>query len=408
MKTLYNGYIGMFQGLSREIWILSFVTFINRAGAMVIPFMSLYLVTEKGLTLPQVGWIMSCYGLGSLFGNYTGGRLTDTIGFYKTIVLSLFFGGVAFVLFQFLNSFISLCIGIFILMFLVDVYRPGIYVAADIYGNDGKLTTRNIGLIRLAINLGYSIGPVIGGFLIANVSYTSIFWVDGLSCIIASLLLFVLLKPKQTIKDDTKNEVVKEGIPATKNALYLILMLIMIINSIAFIQYFSTVPLYYKEYHGLTESTIGWILFINGVLIVLFEMPLIAWLEHLKISKTMATFLGIAFLAISFIVLNINDSFYILIIGIVFMTLGEMIGSPFSNSLALNMAPRGRKGSYMGIYSMTFSISQIIGHNAGMNSIHQFGYANTWIFLFGLLAIAGLITLYLYGIFKKSNLLKNY
>ncbi|MBT8376001.1 MAG: MFS transporter [Bacteroidia bacterium] len=408
MRTLYNGYIGMFQGLSREIWILSFVTFINRAGAMVIPFLSLYLVSEKDLSLPEVGWIMSCYGLGSLFGNYTGGILTDRIGFYKTIVFSLFFGGIAFMLFQYLNTFVSLCIGMFILMFLVDIYRPGIYVAADIYGDEGKLTTRNIGLIRLAINLGYSIGPVIGGFLIAKVSYNSIFWFDGLTCVIASLLLFFLLKPKKTIKEDAKPLVVKEGPPPMKNKLYLVLMLIMIINSIAFIQYFSTVPLYYKNYHGLNESTIGWILFINGALIVLFEMPLIAWLEHLKITKTMATFLGIAFLAISFIVLNVSDGFYILIIGIVFMTLGEMIGSPFSNSLALSMAPKGRKGSYMAIYSMTFSISQIIGHNAGMNAIHEFGYDKTWVFLFIILAIAGIITLYLYSAFKTSNVLKNY
>ena len=105
MKTLYLQYLRNFEGLSKEIWLLSLITFINRAGAMVIPFLSLYLVNAKGFTLPQVGWIMSAFGLGSLLGTYVGGRLTDTIGFYKVITVSLFLGGIGFILLQFIDSF---------------------------------------------------------------------------------------------------------------------------------------------------------------------------------------------------------------------------------------------------------------------------------------------------------------
>ena len=174
LKTLYRHYVANFQGLSKEIWLLSLVTFINRAGAMVIPFLSLYLVSEKGFSLPQVGWIMTGYGLGSLLGNWMGGKLTDRIGFYKTIVISLFLGGLGFISIQFIDSFEGLVIGLFGLMWAVDLYRPGIFVAADVYSKKENLT-RSIGLIRLAINLGFSIGPVIGGILIAHVSYNSIF-----------------------------------------------------------------------------------------------------------------------------------------------------------------------------------------------------------------------------------------
>jgi len=148
VETLFKNYSNSFKGLVPEIWILSLVTFINRAGAMVIPFLSIYLEGEKGFSLPQVGMIMTCFGLGSFLGNYLGGFLTDKIGFYKTIVLSLFFGGIGFIGVQFIDSFVGLCFGILILMIAVDTYRPGVFVAADVYGN-GKETTRNIGLIRL-------------------------------------------------------------------------------------------------------------------------------------------------------------------------------------------------------------------------------------------------------------------
>ena len=403
MKSFFNNYIDTYRGIAKEIWFLSVVTFINRAGAMVIPFLSLYLINQKGFTLPQVGWIMTFYGFGSLVGNLIGGKLTDIIGYYKTIVLSLFTGGLGFIGIQFLDTFYSVCFGMFFLMIAVDTYRPAIFVAADAYSINNNVT-RNIGLIRLAINLGFSIGPVIGGILIARVSYSSIFWVDGVTCILASFLLIALLKPKKKKDEEAPSILVKEGISPYRNPAFLLFFLVMIINAIAFIQYFSTVPIYYKQVHGLSEDTIGSILFLNGIMIVFLEMPLIAWVERLGMSKITATILGIVFLALSFIILNFSSLFGVLIIGMILMTIGEMIGSPFSNALALKMAPKGRKGSYMGLYSMSFSISHIIGHNAGMNAIHYFDFDLTWYGMFFILIVAAIIIMYLPTLMKKQQL----
>lgn len=401
MRKIYTNYINNFQGLSREIWLLSLVTFINRAGAMVIPFLSLYLVNSKGFTLPQVGWIMTCFGLGSLLGTWLGGKLTDAIGFYKVIIFSLFLGGIGFVLLQFVETFYGFCIGVFLLIFVADAYRPAIFVAADSYSKPENVT-RSITLIRLAINLGFSIGPLIGGIIIATISYTSLFWIDGISCILAAIGLFLLLKPKK-VKDVKKEVIRKEGIPPYLNGLFMLFFIIMVANSVTFVQYFSVMPLYYQKVHFLSEDLIGWLFFINGAIIVVFEMPLIAWLEKKRLSKTLATFWGIVFLALSFIILNITSWSGVLIIGMLLMTLGEMVGSPFSNALALEMAPKGRKGSYMGIYSMSFSISHIIGHNSGMNMVNKLGFDNTWYYIFSFLVIFGLLTLYLYKLLKKSS-----
>lgn len=368
---------------------------------MVIPFLSLYLVNSKGFTLPQVGIIMTCFGLGSLVGTWIGGRLTDSIGFYKVIVASLFLGGIGFVLLQYLDSYVGLCAGIFFLILIADSYRPAIFVASEIYSKPENVT-RSITLIRLAINLGFSIGPLIGGLIIANINYTSLFWIDGLTCIIASLALFILLKPKKASKDVPKAVIVKEGVPPYLNGFFLLFFIIMIANGVLFVQYFSVVPLYYEKVHLLSEDLIGWLLFLNGAMIVLFEMPLVSWLERKKISKTMATFWGVLLLAASFMVLNLTSWSGILIVGMLLMTLGEMIGSPFSNALALEMAPKGRKGSYMGLYSMSFSFSHIFGHNGGMNLVDSFGYDTTWTIAALFLGIVGIATLWLYHLLKKS------
>jgi|TARA_R110002072_G_scaffold131586_2_gene271314 predicted MFS family arabinose efflux permease len=402
MKKLYTNYINNFSGLSIEIWLLSLVTFVNRAGAMVLPFLSLYLVNEKGFTLPQVGWIMTAYGVGSFLGTWVGGRLTDTIGFYKVITASLFLGGLGFIGLQFLDSYYGIAFGMFALIFIADAYRPAIFVACGAYSKPEN-TTRSIALIRLAINLGFSIGPVIGGIIIASISYSSLFWIDGITCVLAASFLFVLLKPKKVTEEAPKK--IKFGLPPLKNKLFMLLILIMVLSTMMFVQYFSVIPLYYEQAHFLSEDVIGALLFLNGIIIVVFEMPLVGWLERINISKTMATFWGMVFLALSFIVLNLGDWFGILVIGMVLMTVGEMIGSPFSNALALEMAPEGRKGSYMGLYSMSFSVSHIFGHNGGMNLVNSFGYANTWYIIFGVVAIVAMLSLLLHQRVKKSRIL---
>jgi predicted MFS family arabinose efflux permease len=252
--------------------------------------------------------------------------------------------------------------------------------------------------------LGFSIGPLIGGLIIAHINYTSLFWIDGLTCMTASLGVFLLLKPKK-LKDSSLKEpsLIKEGSPPYLNRLFLIFFFIMVAYSLAFVQYFSVMPIYYEKVHFLSEDVIGWLLFINGATIVIFEMPLIAWLDRKKISKTMATFWGIFFLGLSFLALNITTWSGVLIIAMLLMTLGEMIGFPFSNALALEMAPKGRKGSYMGLYSMSFSFAHLLGHNGGMNMVDRLGYFNTWTVFSIFLLLLGLLTIWLYFLLKKSE-----
>lgn len=407
MRKLYLNYIDNFSGLSREIWLLSLVTFINRAGAMVIPFLSLYLVNEKGFTLPQVGWIMTSFGMGSLVGTWIGGKLTDSWGYYKVIIISLLLGGLGYIGLQWMDGFYEICLGIFLLIMVADSYRPAIFVACDAYSKPEN-TTRSIALIRLAINLGFSIGPVLGGVIIASMGYASLFWIDGISCLIAGMMLFMVLRPKDKDKQMEQAKESIEGVPPITNKPYMLLILIIVISSIMFVQYFSVIPLYYERAHGLSEDLIGLLLFLNGAMIVLFEMPLVGWLERIEISKVMATFWSMILLALSFLILNLSDWAGILVIGMILMTLSEMIGSPFSNALALQMSPKGRKGTYMAYYSMSFSLAHIMGHNGGMNLVDQFGFDVTWYVVFAILMGVAALTLWLHRILKNSPNFKTY
>lgn len=400
MKKLYNNYINTFKGLSKEVWWLALITFINRSGTMIIPFLSLYLREDMGISQSNVGWVMTSFGIGSVVGVWIGGKLTDSIGYYKVMVRSLFFTGLLFIALQYVRTFMGFCLCIFFVIMIADIFRPAMFVAMSVYSKQEN-KTRSVTLIRLAINLGFSAGPVLGGLIITYIGYSGLFWVDGITCILATLLLVKVLNPKKTKPID---EVINKNPKSVyKDKPYWIFFIAMVFFAFIFMQYFSTMPLYYKDVHALTELKTALLLGLNGFLIFISEMPLIAWLETKNYTKIGMTIFGILLTVLSFVVLNISSWIGILSFGIFLMTVGEMVGFPMSNAFAMHRSKRGKQGEYLAMYVMSFSVAGIFGHNAGLQISAFYGYDFTWYVMTGL-GIAGILLLiYLNRVLKKND-----
>lgn len=161
-------------------------------------------------------------------------------------------------------------------------------------------------------------------------------------------------------------------------------------------------PLYYREAHTLTEFEIGLLMGMNGFIIFIFEMPLIKWLENSRFTKSGLMLFGAALTGLSFIVLNMTSWVGILIIGMLLMTVGEMIAFPFSNAFAMQRAKGGNQGEYMALYSIAFSFAHIFGHNAGMQMVNKIGFDNTW-YVISLLAALCVFLLFILKQFMKSK-----
>lgn len=400
MKTLYNNYINTFRGLSTEVWWLALMTFINRSGTMVIPFLSLYLTDDLKFSLTDVSTIMSCYGLGSVVGTWIGGKLSDKIGYYKVMVRSLLSTGILFIALQFIHTFAGLCLGIFLVMVVADTFRPAMFVAMSVYSKPEN-KTRSVTLIRLAINLGYSAGPAIGGLIIATIGYSGLFWVDGITCILATFLLIKVLNPRVAKAID--DQIVENPVSVFKDKPFWIFFAAMTIFGIIFLQYFSTMPLYYKDIHGLTELEIGLLLGLNGFLIFLLEMPLIKCLDGSHFTKIGLMLFGILLTASSLYALNLTSWIGILCIGMLLMTIGEMIAFPFSNAFAIDRAKKGKQGEYLSMYVMSFSIAHVFGHNIGLRLVDHYGYDITWYIMGSLGLVGALLLFYLKQLLAKQN-----
>jgi len=400
MKKLYFNYLDTFKGLSKEVWWLALITLINRAGTMVIPFLSLYLTESLNLQLSDVGWIMSFFGLGSVVGSWLGGKLTDKFGYYKVMFLSLLGTGIAFILMQYVTTFAGFCSGIFFLMLIADMFRPAMFVALSSYSKPEN-KTRSVTLIRLAINLGFSAGPAVGGLIITSIGYGGLFWVDGITCLFAGFLLLQILHPKKAkVLDEIK---VENPVSAYSDKAFWVFLIGMMLFGAVFLQYFSTMPLYYKEVHYLSELEIGLLLGLNGLVIFLLEMPLVKWLEDGKYTKSGLMLFGAILTALSFIVLNLTSWVGVLVVAMMLMTIGEMIAFPFSNAFAMDRAKKGNQGEYMALYSIAFSFAHIFSHNSGMQLVDSLGFESTWNIVFGVAILCIIFLLILKFMVKKEK-----
>jgi predicted MFS family arabinose efflux permease len=379
LRTGLRSYINNFRGFRREVWILALITFINRAGTMVLPFLSKYLKENLHFTYEQVGWIMVAFGLGSMLGSWLGGKLTDKIGFYKIMIFSLFTSGVLFFILQYITSFLGLCIGMFVIMSIADMFRPAMFVSLFVYAKPEN-RVRALSLVRLSVNLGFAAGPTLGGLIILGMGYQGLFWVDGSSCIIAILIFALAVKEKKRIplSEDEKIGIQNRKSIFKDRPFWLLLFTIFIIVMV-FFQIFTTLPLYHSEKFGLTEFQTGMLLSLNGLLVFLLEMPIVSIVERKKINKIKIIAWGALFVALGYFVLLLDSWVFILIISIIFLSLGEIFAFPFSNAVALNRAPKGQEGQYMGLFTMSFSLAHIVCSKLGLDIIAHFGYMTNWV-----------------------------
>ena len=402
-KKYLDRYINNFRGFSKQIWILTLITFINRAGTMVLPFLTKYLKEDLHFSYSEVGTIMVFFGLGSMTGSWLGGKLSDKVGFYRIMVFSLFVSGIMLLFLQFLTSFLGLCIGMFLLMTVADMFRPAMFVSLGAYATKEN-RTRALTLVRLAINLGFGAGPALGGLLIMYVGYQGLFWADGGTCILAIIVFIILVKERKKSKFiDTLNpdNVLTQSV--FKDKPFWLFLGSCMITGILFFQLFTTIPLYHKVQFGMTELQTGLLLTFNGVLVFLLEMPIVGYIERKKINKVSVVNLGCLCMAISMFIMCAHFWIGMLVVMMTFMTFGEMFSFPFSNSFAIGRAPKGHEGRYMAIFTMSFSLAHIISAKLGMTIIDHFGYQINWIFM----GCIGLIGVWLGVLVKKLVKIEN-
>jgi predicted MFS family arabinose efflux permease len=371
-------YTNAYSGLSKSTWLLSLVMLVNRSGTMVIPFMTIYLTQPPmGYSIGQAGLVMGIFGLGAICGGFMGGRLTDLLGFHRVQLVTLTGGGILFMVLGQMKSYPLICLCTFLLSVVNEAFRPANSTAIAHYCKEEN-RTRSYSLNRLAINLGWAVGGAIGGIL-ASINYHLLFWVDGITNILAAILLRYFLAdvsaPAPIHREATADKLA--GSPY-QDKVYLKFIGCTILFAACFFQVFTILPVYYKRTLHLPEYMIGLLMTFNGLIITLFEMVLVFKLEG-KRKNLFYIFNGTCLVALSFLLLNILPlSTFFAFACMLLVTIGEIIAMPFMNSFWIARTAKANRGQYAGLYTIAWSTAQALGPSGGSQVVEHFGFRTLW------------------------------
>lgn len=384
LHTFFLHYRNSFSNLHRNAWILSIAMFINRSGSMVLLFTSLYLTRDLHFTIGQAGVVMSFYGVGSVLGSYTGGWLTDRKNYFDIMVSSLIISGSILFILLFVNSMYAIGAVIFAYAFTADMFRPANSAAIAAYSTSEN-RTRSVSLVRLAINLGFTVGPAIGGFIAMHLGYKWLFVIDALSGFGAAAMLFVYLPKQPSINKQQHNEVLNNSsTSAYRDFGFLFFILLVAFYGTCFFQIFASIPQYFNKVCHYNEDTIGLLLALNGFLVVLIEMPLVAVLEKNK-KKFKYIIYGVLCLPVSFAILLLGKGMMIFaILYTLIITLSEIFAMPFMMNYTLSRGRKERQGQYSALYSISYGLANIAAPLLGLGIADQFGFNSMFGFFISL------------------------
>jgi MFS family permease len=389
------------KDLPKEIWILSAATLVNRAGTMALPFLVLYLTRTLGVSPARAALALTTYGIAALIAVPVAGRLTDRLGALTIIKISLFFSGALLLIYPLAHRFAAILIVTFLFAVLNESVRPpSLSIISDATSSSQRKPA--FALSRLAVNLGMSVGPAIGGVL-ALISFRLLFLVDGITSILAGIVVMLAPWPHthsaaqapqwpEAAERDEPDELGREleadsieplapthpvaDLRAFRNPLMLYFISALIPVQIVFFQLTSTLPLFLVRYLHLRESVYGLVYTINTLLIVALEVPLNSATARWPHRRTLVV--GAMLYTIGFGSFALVSRVPEVIACVAVWTFGEMILMPGSAAYASEIAPPGRRGEYMGLYTMSFSIAFSTGPWIGAQILQRWGPQVLW------------------------------
>jgi MFS family permease len=375
-------------GLPRQFWFLWTGTLINRLGSFVVIFLAIYLTGARGFTQSQAGLVIGLYGVGGAIGTTAGGVLADRWGRRPTMLIAQFGGATLMLALGFAHSFGQIIVTTFLLGVLTEAARPAFQaMMIDVVGMADRV--RAYSLNYWAINLGFALSAV-GAGLAAKANYLLLFAVDaGTTLITAVISLIFLAETKPAVASRPEPGRAPGGGLGTvlKDRTFLMYVLISLGGIVVMMQHMSTLPISMTA-DGLSAATYGWVIAVNGVLIVLgqlFVPKLIGNRDSSRVLAVASLIVGIGFGLVAF-----AHAAWFFALTVVIWTLGEMLQSPSNAASVAALSPPALRGRYQGVNSLSWSAGTALAPILGGLTQQHLGDAALWLGCFGVCALVAI------------------
>ena len=374
--------------LPPAFWFLWLGTIVNRLGGFVIPFLSLYLTSQRGIPVSQAGLIVSLFGAGSFAAQLAGGELTDRLGRRPVLLMSLLGAPPLMAALGLAQDLALIAALTMILGFFTDLYRPAVNAAVTDLVPDAS-RTRAFGYMYWAINLGAALAPIVAGFM-AHINYLLLFVGDALTTLVYGLIVLWRIRETQPIE-----AVHAARVPlgsrirlVGREPILLAFTFLVLIFGLIYMQGIVTLPLDMLR-HGLGPADYGLASAANGIVIVLVTIQLSKVIARRQPFGAMA--LAAIFLGAGFGLNAWAASLPAYVLAVIVWTVGEIIGAAVAPTIIAELAPVELRGLYQGIFGSAFGLSFFIGPLLGSWVFDRYSPDSLWLgcaVLGGLLALA--------------------
>lgn len=367
----------------KTFWLLIGSLFIDSTGgALLYPYLSLYLTQRFGIGMTQVGIIFLIFSLSGLLGSFVSGSLTDRRGRKLTLLIGLVASALT-------------ALGLGLLSDLRWIYPASVVVGlmsnfggpayqaiiADVVDEADR--TEAYGILRVMANLAYVIGPAVGGFL-AGVSFIWIFATDAVASTITAVLVAVLLPETKGLAQAQASRR-QEPLPLAgggyrqifQDRVFLAFTLLLTLVWIVATQLETSLPVFMRDARGFPPQVFGLLLSINGAMVVVLQMSISRWTA--RQAPFNALLLGALLYGLGFGLVGFVESYPMLILAIAITTMGEIVVSPVAQALVARLAPPEMRGRYGAVFQLSGLAASAVGPLAAGAVMDHFPPVWVWI-----------------------------
>jgi len=358
------------HGMPRSFWILLGGTFINRMGYLVEPFLALYLVGPRGLTVTTAGVVVACFGVGAFASQPLGGYLADRIGRRATLVLGMLATAAAFMLLAAVRDLVLIGVAAALAGLAIDIYRPAVSaVIADLIPPEYR--NRAFALLYWVINLGVAVAGIVGGYL-ASRSFWLLFLADAITCVAFAVLIARAVPETRPERDPTATS--GYG-PVLRDRLALGITASTLLGATVYLQSFITLPIAVHN-DGLGPQAYGIIYAVNPIVVILSQVFVLRVIDRIT---------GVSILVVSLVVMGFGfwltafaSSIPMYALTVVVWTLGEVGFNSVGPALVADIAPADLRGRYNGLVGMAYGASAFLAPLIGTRVLQAYGEGVLW------------------------------
>ncbi|MFI6446349.1 MDR family MFS transporter [Kitasatospora sp. NPDC050543] len=382
-------------GLPRQFWWLWTATLVNRLGGFVVTFLALYLTTDRGYSASYAGLVASLFGLGSAVAAVGGGVLTDRIGRRPTLVAAQLGTALFTAVLGFTDGPVAIAAVAFLVGLCNNASRPAVSaIIADIVPAADRV--RAFALNYWAINIGFGVSAAAAG-LIATHGYLVLFLLDALSTLLCAVLIFVKIPETRPDVPAARRDEPTVGLGSVfRDGRFMVVVALNLLLALV-VQQGSTTLAVDMGRAGISATQYGLVIGLNGLLIVLLQIPLTRAMEGrsrtaLLVASALLTGWGFGLTALA----GSSALFYAGTVAV--WTIGEIMNAPTMMALVAELSPTHARGRYQGVHSLSWSLASFVGPAAGGLLLQHVGGGAVW----GACAVCGTLAALGYAVLGRQ------